>query len=213
METTTKSFQLDGLDQTADGKKTFGEISDEIRANLAPHRVVTEIRIDGRPIDIAEEEQLTSKALGEIGSLELRSRNVGELFMESLALAPKICEAIHLDCDDIQTFLANSQSAEANERISEMAALVEWLLQLVLGLESFGSRKLKDLEFSEGRVVDSVARMQSHLARLYAYMAQSKWEEFKTVLAGDFRSEVAIWRKLFSELISSWTPRSSVLES
>ncbi len=213
METKMKALELDGEAQEFDSFRTFGAISEEIRTRVAPTRVLTEIYVDDRSIDLEEEEILNRKLFRDLGRVIIRTRNVGDLFRESLQLAPKICQALKLDCEDIENFFAKGDGVSAQERISEMASLMEWLLKLISGVESYGTEKLEKMTFSGGAVISTVAQMQRHLTQLYTHMTRQNWDSFRGILQNEFKREVLTWEALFSELASTWTPRPSILES
>lgn len=210
MDGQTKQIEVDGQTMAMDAAKTFGMISQEIRNQLAPDRVVTEIFVDGRAIDIVEEEDIKLKVLNELGRVSLKSRQVHDLFRESLQMAPKICEALMMDCGDVQTFINDKQIQAASDRVGEMTSLLEWLLHLISGMETLGSEAIETMTFSHGRVMDAVNRMQFLLAKLHLDLANEKWEEFRSTLSGDFLNEVTVWKALFTDIAGSWKPKAEV---
>lgn len=213
MNEVQKGLEIDGVMQEFDSNKTFGAISEEIKKQLGPNRVLTEITIDSRPVDLGEEERLRHIFLKNLGSVSIKTRDVHELFRESLELAPRICEALELDCGDVETFFENKEYQMAQDRVGEMTSLLEWLLQLISGVHSLGTDDIETLEFSGGKVIESVNRMQTLLTRLHIHMASQQWEEFRVVLKGDFLAEVKTWRNLFEDVVKTWNPRTSARES
>jgi hypothetical protein len=208
MEGQRREVEVDGQTMAVDATKTFGAISQEIRNQLAPDRVVTEIFLDGRAIDIVEEEDMNAKAVRDLGQLMVKSRQVNELFRESLQMAPRICEALALDCGDIQGFIQNQKIQDAKDRVGEMTSLLEWLLQLISGMETLGSETIETLTFSHGRVMDAVNRMQFLLAKLHLDLSSEKWSDFSATISGDFLKEVSIWKTLFTDISTTWQPRT-----
>jgi hypothetical protein len=213
MDASLKALELDGQIQHFDPNMKFGEISTEIKAKLGARRVLTEIIVDNKAITFTDEESLNDKSFRDLGQVVFKTRKIEELFRESLILAPKICEALRLDCEDVEGFLSKNDSQSAHERVAEMTSLLEWLLQLISGLQSLGDAKLEDLKFSQGKVMDSVNRMQHLLASLHLHLAGEKWDEFRAVLKGDFFNEVGLWQILFEDVSKSWNPNSILLES
>lgn len=208
MDASMKQIEIDGKAVGFDPEKSFGAISQEIKMTLAPDRVVTEIFVNDKAVDLVEEEELNARVFKEIGDIKVRSREVHELFRESLQMAPRICEALTLDCSDVHNFISDNNLQSAKERVSEMTSLLEWLLQLISGVESLGNTKLEELTFSRGRVMDSVNRMQFLLAKLHLSLSGEKWEDFRTTMSGEFKTEVENWGALFTELANTWKPRS-----
>ncbi|MDB5037895.1 MAG: hypothetical protein JWQ35_1423 [Bacteriovoracaceae bacterium] len=213
MEATQKQLQLDGEIKIFDPSKTFGVIAEEVRVGLPSDRVLTEIIIDNRPVDLVEEEELNKKEFSILGDVVLKTRQVDELFRESLTVAPRICEALQMDCDELENFLNTDKFQEAANRLTEMSALLEWLIQLVVGAQSLGDKRVEDMTFSQGKVMDSCTRMQFQLVQLHSNLADSKWDAFRKILKGDFKSELKIWETMFSDLSTNWTPRTSVRDS
>jgi hypothetical protein len=217
MESTTivtkKILELDGLPQEFDCDKTFGAISSEVKTLLAPSRVMTDIFVDGKAVDIYQEETLNRETFKNLGTVVLKSRDVNELFRESLSLAPRICEAMELDCTDIVNFIDAGNMQQAQERIGELTSLLEWLLQLIGGVQSLGKQKLEEMNFSGGKVIDTVNKMQFLLAKLHLHMSAQQWKDFQIVLQGDFAKEIKVWSNLFNEFSKIWSPRSSSRES
>ncbi|MBN8555936.1 MAG: hypothetical protein J0L93_10865 [Deltaproteobacteria bacterium] len=213
MDASLKSLELDGQVQHFSPEMKFGEISEEIKTKLGATRVLTEIRLDGKSVDLEEEEVLNTKSFKDLGNIVFKTRRIDELFRESLLLAPKICEALRMDCGDVDGFLAKGEVREAHQRVSEMTSLMEWLLQLIAGMQSLGNDKLEDIQFTQGKVMDSVNRMQTLLASLHVHLAGEKWNEFRAVLQGDFFNEVGVWQILFEDVSKTWNPKSSLLDS
>ncbi len=213
METTLKNLELDGVMKSFDPEKTFGDITEEIRTTLPEHRVLAEIIVDNKPLDIVEEEELNQTAFKALGQVIIRSRKVDELFRESLQSGPTICEALQMDCDDMEGFLEKQDYAQAQERLAEMSSLLEWLIQLVVGAQSLGDQKVEDMTFEGGKVMDSMTRMQFQLVQLHFHLGAGNWTEFRRTLSGDFKHEIGVWQKLFKNLATTWTPKSTVRDA
>jgi hypothetical protein len=207
MEANQKSLEIDGELRTFDAEKTFGVIAEEIRTSLPNNRVLTDIVLDNRPIDLVEELEINEKALKTLGQIVLRSRQVDELFRESLTSAPRICEALQNDCAELEKFIDEEKFTEATDRLTDMSSLLEWLIQLVVGAQSLGTERIEDMHFSKGRVMDSCTRMQFQLVQLHFQLGNGNWTEFKKILSGDFRTELKTWEILFSELAVNWNPK------
>jgi hypothetical protein len=207
MQTPFKSVMVDGQEMQFEGAMTFGSVSESLRVKVAPKRVLTEILVDGKHVDLAEEEILRAKSLEEIGSVALKTRDVVELFQESLELAPKICDALSMDCADIETFFQSGDMRAAQERVSEMTALLEWLLQLVAGMQSLGGLKLSEMKFGGSPVSESMNHMEGLLAKLHVQMTAKDWVSFRATLQGDFAAGVSQWKRLFSDAATQWKPR------
>ncbi len=204
-----KTLVLDGSQVSVDPAKTFSVISQELKRGLGPQRVLTEIVIDGRAIDLAEEEAMASKPLAELGDVVFKTRDVVELFKESLQLAPRICEALLMDCDDVENFFKANDMRQAQERIGELTSLLEWLLQLISGMQSIGGRKLEEMHYGEVSVVESVNKMQYLLGKLHLQLAGKQWDSFRECLGGEFKVEVAVWKRLFEDASQNWQPAPS----
>lgn len=213
MESVIKELELDGELKGFDSNKSFGDISAEVKALVAPHRVVTEIIVDDKNVELDEELVLNETFFKDLGRVVLKTRDVNELFRDSLKMAPQICEALQMDCCDVEQFFVDGNLQAAQERVGEMTSLLEWLLQLISGLQSLGNEKIESMTFSQGKVMDSVNRMQFFLAKLHLNLAGQQWTEFRTTMNGDFKKEVGVWRMLFEEVSKTWTPRTSSLES
>lgn len=209
MEAVTKSLEIDGQPRQFDPEKTFGMVKEEIRQMLPTDRVVTEIFINSRPIDLVEEDELHEKVLKEMGDVSFKTRDVNELFRESLQMAPQICSALKLDCDDVEAFLNKQELDNVGERVTEMTALLEWLIQLIMGVQQLGATKLEDMTFSQGKVMDTLTRMQFQLVQLHFNLGAQNWPEFLKILQNDFKGELSVWETLFSELSRDWGPQAS----
>lgn len=214
MESTNQiNVDLDGQVLAFGQNESFATISEKIKKDLAPARVLTEVLIDDRYIDLDEEENIGQKQIHELGKLGFRSKEVGSLLMESMKLAPKICEALQLECTDIDSFFEKGELQAAHERIGEMSALVDWLLQLISGLQSYGSADFRVLDTGHGNVFDSVKRMETLLSQLHLKLQVQEFDAFREILTGDFKEELGHWGKLFTEASTNWTPRSLQRES
>lgn len=207
--TTTKVLMVDGSPLMVDAQKTFGVASQEVKRGLGPQRVLTEIIIDDRPIDLLEEESLQGKSISDLGNVAFKTRDVVELFRESLQLAPKICEALLMDCDDVETFFVANDMKQAQERVGELTSLLEWLLQLISGMQSIGGEKLEEMHYGDVSVIESVNKMQYLLGRLHLQMAGKQWNDFRATLKTEFRPEIVSWKSLFDGAAKNWNPRPS----
>ncbi len=207
METPLKSVMVDGQEMHFESAMTFGSVSESLRVKVAPKRVLTEILVDGKPVDLAEEEVLRAKSLQDIGSVALKTRDVVELFQESLELAPRICDALSMDCADIESFFQAGDMRTAQERVSEMTALLEWLLQLVAGMQNLGGLKLSEMNYGGSPVSESMNHMEGLLAKMHVQMTAKDWVAFRATLQGEFAAGVSQWRRLFSDAAAHWKPR------
>jgi hypothetical protein len=213
MDSSMKTLELDGESKIFDGSKTFATVSEEIRMALPPERVLAEIYVDDKPIDLAEEEMLNEKILNDLGRVVVKSRRIDELFKESLQSAPHICQVLQQDCIDVEGFLSKNDFESTHERVIEMTALLEWLIQLVIGTQSLGTTNVDAATFEKQKVSESITRMQYQLVQLHFYLGSQNWEEFKKILTGSFRSELSVWEAFFSEASMTWIPQPSTLES
>lgn len=213
MEANQKTLEIDGVVTAFDSEKTFGAITEEVRTILPQNRVLTEIIVDNKAIDLLEEQELNEKHFKALGQVVLKSRQVDELFRESLSVAPRICEALQADCDELEKLLTADMQQQATERLAEMSSLLEWLIQLIVGAQSLGTERIDTMTFSEGRVMDTCTRMQFQLVQLHFNLGAGNWAEFKKILSGDFKKELKTWEVLFNELTTRWTPRTSARES
>ena len=213
MDAQMKSIEIDGELKEFDGTMTFGTISEEIRKTLTSDRVLAEIYVDDKSVDLAEEEQLNGRFFKDLGRVVLRTRKVDELFKESLQSAPGICHVLVQDCEDVEAFMADSKFDEAHERVIEMTALLEWLIQLVIGSQSLGDTERNKSQFTKPQLVESITRMQYQLVQLHFYLGSQNWDEFRKTLKGPFKTELENWRTLFDDLSAQWSPRASVRES
>lgn len=206
--------ELDGEFLTFEKTLSFGEVSDQIKQELAPQRVLTEIFVDGEVVDLDEEEKMLGQSISKLGSLSFRSKEVGSLFQESLKLAPSICEALILDVDDIDQFFDKGEELKANERVAELSALVDWLLQMISGLQLYGSDdSFQKIAVEAGTSVDSVKRMETLLKEMHSSLEAQQYDQFRATLTGGFKEELKVWKDVFTKASSCWTPRSLGLES
>lgn len=208
-----KTLEMDGQIKAFDPEKPFGSITEELRTTLPNSRVLAEIIVDNRPIDLSEEEELNQKAFKNLGQVVIRSRRVDELFRESLQVSPRICEALQMDCDDMEQFIEKQEYTQAQERLAEMSSLLEWLIQLVVGAQSLGEKRIEELSFEGGRVMDSMNRMQFQLAQLHFHLGAGNWTEFRKMMTGDFKRELKTWESIFTSLAQTWTPNVTARES
>lgn len=209
----TKALIVDNNSMEVDARKTFAVVSQEVKRGLGPKRVLTEIMIDDRSIDLVEEESLADRPMSELGNVAFKTRDVVELFRESLQLAPKICEALILDCDDVEQFFQTNEMRLAQERIGELTSLLEWLLQLISGMQSIGGQKLEEMHFGNVNVSESVNKMQFLLGKLHLQLAGKQWDLFRGTLKDEFKPEIISWKALFSDAAQSWNPHPSTRDS
>lgn len=194
------SFQAD---------RPFGEVADQIKKNLGVDRVVTEVFVDDRFIDLEEEARLQSTPIAEMGQLRFKSREVGALIKESLDLAPQICEALSLECQDIDGLFEKQALGEAHERVGELSALVDWLLQLISGLQSYGKSDFRAMSLGTETPVQSVQRMEQILSQLHTSLMAKNFDQFRSTLQGRFAPEIKVWKQMFESAKSEWAPRSN----
>jgi hypothetical protein len=202
------TVQVDGEALPFDAETPFANITDELKKKIGPERVVTEIYIDGRSIDIDEEDRLQATALKEMGQLRFVTKEVGGLLKDSLNLAPQICDALSLDCDDIEQFFATGDFVSANNRVAELSSLVDWMLQMIASLQSYGTEDFRDMEFEGTSVLGAVKKMDQLLSKLHEKLQQQNFDEFRSTLKDEFKPELKVWKALFTEASSRWTPRS-----
>jgi len=212
-EASSVHVDLDGNPVEFTSDQLFFQVAEEVKHRLSPDRVVTEIVVDGKPIDLEEEGRIHSQAVSGFGKLSFRSTPVSALLKESLELAPQVCQALILDCEDIESLFAEENLTDANNRIAEMSSLVDWLLQVIASLQSYGSENFRDMSFSGTTVLESVKKMESLLLELHGYLETGNVEDFRRVLKTDFRAHTQQWQELFTEASKSWTPRPSVRAS
>jgi len=214
MEDATKiEIVLDGENLAFDASASFGAVAEQIKSSLAPHRVVTEIFVDGRSVNMEEEEMMILQSMKDLGQLTFKSREVGLLLKDSLQLAPQICEALLMDCDDIGGMIEKSEFLKANDRIAELSSLVDWLLQMVASIHSYGDDTSRMFEYEGQSLTDTVKRMESSLTKLHTQLQNKDYMAFKSVLQGEFRVELGAWQKMFTEVAKNWTPRILVRAS
>ncbi len=207
--TNKKALELDGASREFESHLPFSAVSNELKNLLAPARVVTEIYVNDKPVSIQEEETLSTVPFKDLGKVVIKSREVNELYRESLNLAPQICEALKLDVQDVIRFFQTGDIQTAQERVSEMTALLEWLLQLISGFQAIAQFNLQEMKFSKGLVMESVDRMQALLTDLHVNLSEQKWEPFQTQLQGPFIQEVEVWKILFEEVSTKkWGPEN-----
>lgn len=206
-------LELDGTAQTFSGHKTFGDVTQEIRQSLAPHRVITEIFIDDRPLSLLEEERLNHCVLKDMGRIVFKTRFIHELFRESLKMAPKICEAILHDCEEIDQLFSMNDLQKAQEHIGDMMALLEWLFQLVTGIETLGKIPLNQMIMEGESILQIVNRMNAILEQMYTALNEQKFDPFRKIMKKEFFHEMNHWKELFKEASVTWLPRLSIRES
>lgn len=203
-------IKVDGVERDVDSSLTYAALSEQLKAEHSPSRVIVEIFQDEKPISLGEEDQLRFQLVRDLKSLAFVTKDVTMLFRESLGLAPKICEAMALDIEDIDGFFQAGDFRQAQERVGELTSLVEWLLELISGIQALGDTKIEDLTFSQGGVMDAVQRMNRELVSLHSEMAAQQWDAFRTRLKGSFCAEVQVWRALFTDVASTWNPSAVV---
>jgi|GEM_PF-6839864 len=207
------TVKLDDRDLSFDPESTFGSVESELKKLIAPERVLTEICIDNSSVTIVEEEELQRSLLKNIGKLSFCSKEVSILLRESLQLAPQICDALCLDCDDIENFFSQDDYVEANNRIAELSSLVDWLFQVISSLQAYGSKGFTKQEFSTGSIMEAVKRMDGLLLSLHNYLQAQDFTEFRKILTGPLKNELVSWKTMFTEASTHWTPRPLRRES
>lgn len=205
----TVNVELDGKAITFSPEESFGSLSLELKNQLGSERVVTEIYIDGRSIDIEEEDRIQEQSLKDLGRLRFVTKEVGSLLKDSLQLAPQICQALQLDCDDIENFFEKGEFVAANDRIAELSSLVDWMLQMVASLQTYGEEDFRQMSFSGDSVVKLVQRMDKLLNQLHAELQAQSFDNFRNILKNEFKPELVQWHAMFSEAAKCWTPRTS----
>lgn len=203
-------IEVDGAAVLVDGDSLFGNFSDELKRKLGPERVLTEIFVDNRAIDIDEEASLLELSVKDLGEIKLISKEVGALLKDSLQLAPSICDALLLDCDDIENLFAESSFIEANERIAELSSLVDWLLQMISSLQSYGSSSFQEIKVESGTAVDAVTRMDELLRSLHSKLQSQDYPGFRDILKTSFKSELESWKILFIKVAAEWAPKEKL---
>jgi hypothetical protein len=183
------------------------EVSDQIKNQLAPQRVVTEVFMDEKHVGLEEEMRLAFTPISRLGRLAFRSKEVGALIRESLELAPQICAAMEAECHEIKALFSKADLTEAHERVGELSALMDWLLQLITGLQSYGEKDFRSMSLKEGTPLDSVRRMESYLSRLHHHLSSKNFESFCELLVNDFLKETTSWTEMFQKACAEWTPK------
>lgn len=207
METQT-SVQIDGSPLMVDSELSFETVAESVKGKIGPQRVITEVKIGSRFLNLEEEDRVAREKVKSLESIEFFTRDVASLLQESLSLAPKICESLAMDCTDIQSFFATGLLEKAHERIGELSTLVDWLLQCIVSLQAYGEKNFKSLKVDEGSLIDSVRDMEKILRNLHEHMMKQDFQAFEELLMGDFRSTVQLWQKLFTKASSDWIPRA-----
>lgn len=202
-------IEVDGASVFVDGDSLFGNFSEELKRKLGPERVLTEIFVDNRAIDIDEEASLLDLSVKDLGQIRLISKEVGALLKDSLQLAPSICDALLLDCDDIEKLFAESSYIEANERIAELSSLVDWLLQMISSLQSYGNASFQEIKVESGTAVDAVTRMDELLRSLHSKLQSQDYPGFRDILKTSFKKELESWKTLFVKVAAEWTPKQN----
>lgn len=201
---------LDGQEFAFDPEISFGDAQREIKKQLQNGRVVTEIFVNEEAIDLEKEGSLENEKLKDIGSLRFESREVASLLKDSLRLAPSICEALFQDCSDISEMLQNSKMIEANERIAEFSSLIDWLLQMVSSLQSYGEGDFRKMKVGEGTSIDVISRTDGLLKALHHELQMQNYESFRHILMNDFRPELSLWHEMFVRAGEEWEAKAIV---
>jgi len=188
---------------------SFGDVSESVKNKIAPSRVVTEVLIDDRFIDLEEEVSLQTIPMAKLGKVAFKTKEVGMLIRESLEMAPQICAALAMECDEINQLFAKQTYVEAHERVGELSALVDWLLQLISGLQSYGAGDFRNTKLTEGTAMDSVRRMESYLSALHGALVAKDYEKFTALLTTDFVAETRIWEEMFNKAREEWAPQKT----
>jgi len=213
MSQETVTVQLDDEQLNFDGTSSFASVSDQLKTKVAPNRVVTEVFVDERSLNIEEEEEIQSNTLRDLGSIRFCTREVSALLKDSLQLAPQVCEALYLDCDDIESFFDKSDFGAANERIAELSSLVDWMLQMVASLQSYGDGDFRQMPVGESTVIESVRKMDAILSQMYGFLQSQDFDSFRKLLKAEFKPELKVWQEIFTKASTHWTPRASTRES
>jgi len=201
---------LDNQEFLFDAEISFGDAQREIKKKLESGRVVTEIFVNEKAIDLEEEGALENEKLKDIGTIRFKSREVGSLLKESMKLAPTICEALFQDCADIAELLHNSKMIEANERIAEFSSLIDWLLQMVSSLQSYGEGDFRQMTVGDGTALEVISRTDTLLKALHHELQMQNYESFRQILLNDFRPELSLWREMFVKADQEWIAKAIV---
>jgi len=188
---------------------SFGDVSESVKSQLPPGRVVTEVFIDDRFIDLEEEVSLQTIPMSKLGKVAFKTKEVGLLIRESLEMAPQICAALALECEEINELFEKQTLVEAHERVGELSALVDWLLQLITGLQSYGTGDFRNTKLKEGTAMDSVRRMETNLSQLHAALVDKNYQAFTKLLTSDFVNETKVWEEMFNKAREEWTPQKT----
>ncbi len=156
----------------------FSEASDAIKSKIAPERVITEVHIDGQFVDMEQELKMAAVPVGQLGELKFQSKEVGALIKESLEMAPQICAALPQECKDIDDLFEANKLTEAHERVGELSALMDWLLQLITSLQSYGENDFRTMAMKTGTPIDTVRRMETLLGKLHQCLIAKNYPSF-----------------------------------
>jgi len=188
---------------------SFGDVSNSVKSQLPNNRVVTEVFIDNRFIDLEEEISLQPILMAQLGNVAFKTKEIGMLIRESLEMAPQICAALTMECEEIRALFEQQTFVEAHERVGELSALVDWLLQLISGMQSYGVGDFRDTKLNSGTAMDSVRRMESYLSQLHGALVAKDYPQFTDLLTRDFLAETKIWEEMFNKARVEWTPQKT----
>lgn len=201
------SMDLDGKSFEMPGETSFSDVSKNIKNQVAPKRVLTEIYVDQKAIDLDEEERISKLPIAKLGKLRFVTKPVEELLKESSLTAISICEALKPECDEIDELFEKNEIVKAHQRVGELTALIEWLLQLMSSLHSYGGVSFGEHQISSGMIKDSAKGMEACLFQLHQSLGQKNYTQFRKDLKGRFQEEVSVWKEVFSAVSKHWTPR------
>jgi len=195
---------LDGEQVAVNSELSFQMLTEQLKAQVGPHRVISDVKLGERFVGLEEEDKLSSKSISSFQEpLEFFSKNIKSLLKESLELAPQVCEALLLDCKDVRQFFEEGNLESAHERIGEISSLVDWLLQCIVSIQSYGGLDLKTLAIEEGSLIDSVRSMERVLKDLHQKLSVHAHEDFQALLMGEFCEHIQLWKKLFEKASGS----------
>lgn len=206
-------MDLDGSPFELAPTTAFHEASQHVKTQVSPKRVLTEIFIDHKPIGLEEEEKISNTPIEKLGKIKFISKPVEDLLRESAHIAASICDAMELECQEIDQLFQNDDLIKAHERVGEISALVEWMLQLMGSLHSYGHATFGEMKISSGNINDASKGMEACLIRLYGSLGQKDYEAFRTELKTEFQTEIQIWKEVFSAVSKHWTPQASKHDS
>ncbi|TVQ78616.1 MAG: hypothetical protein EA369_06320 [Bradymonadales bacterium] len=196
-----------------DSNVSFENLTERLKLEIGPQRVIAEVKLGTDFLGLDDEAKIAQQPLSKLGPLEFFTKEVTDLLKDSLQLAPRICESLALDCQDVLAFFEKEEFEAAHERIGEISSLVDWLLQCIVSLQSYGDESFKTLAVEEGTLVDSVRAMEKILKELHGHLSSQNYGPFLRILLGEFKPQIILWKALFEKAATSWTPRSSKSET